>query len=109
MSRSSVVINRRQMRAQVVSHHVMHALEPFIDILQRRDPKGQYRREIYGVLFNLFFATGVEVITDADRAAAGLSPRNEYGLTAEEFHLMEEKLEAAMRAPVMMPTTLLPK
>lgn len=105
--------DRRRMRANIVAHHVLHALEPFIDRLDRLEQfarRGQEdaagrtgrmdtRRQIYRSLFDLLYATGVEVISDADRAAAGLEPRNERGLTERELQIMEARLIEAMLAP----------
>ena len=115
----SMMPDYRRLRAQVVAHNVLHALEPWIERLERLeewqererkdgDKRGRprTRRDIHEALFSLFFAIGVEVITDADRAAAGLDPRNERGLTEYEMRAMEERRMEAMLRPV--PPVIIP-
>ena len=51
-------------------------------------------------LFDLFHAKGVQIITDDDRRAAGLPPRDENGMTMEELAILEENMLAAMRRPI---------
>ena len=51
-------------------------------------------------LFDFFCSQGVQVITDAERAAAGLPLRDENGLTEEELQILENKMLEAMRAPL---------
>lgn len=112
---ASMMPDRRRLRAQVVSHYALHALEPWIERLEQLEEwverermaagepevrRPRSRRDIAEALFDLFFAIGAEVITDADRAEAGLDPRNERGLTMHELHAMEDRLMAAMRTPV---------
>ena len=69
-------------------------------------PRSSYR-EISNVLFDLFYATGVEVITDSDRAAAGLEHRHHYGMTDEELRIFEHRYIHAMLNPT--PPGIVPK
>lgn len=58
-------------------------------------------------LFEAIYESGAEVITDLDRAKAGLPPRGPYGLTAEELRIREAKLTEAMLrplAPLLLPS-----
>lgn len=108
--------DRRRLRAEVIAHNVLHALEPWIERLdqleqwheseqplaegeERRRPPRPHR-EIYRALFDLLYAIGVEVITDADRAAAGLDHRNQKGMTDQELRIMENRLLEAMLRPM---------
>lgn len=105
--------DRRRARAQAMTGFVLNALEPWVDRLQcledraasiekddsyQRSPE-DHRRSIRRALFDLFSAVGVEVITDADRALAGLDPRNHLGLTEFEMQTMENRLREAMLRP----------
>lgn len=102
--------DRRRLRAQVVAHNVLHILEPWIERLDRLEqwheanrplkdgdrPPPKNSRDIYRALFELLYATGVEVITDADRAAAGLDHRNQKGMTDQELRIMERRIMDTM-------------
>lgn len=110
----SMTPDRRRQRAQVVASHVLHALEPWIERLERLEdwceqerkaaggPEGRpnNRRDIYRALFDLLYATGAEVITESDRIAAGLEPRNEKGLTEIELRIIDDRLTEAMLRPM---------
>lgn len=111
----SMIPNRRRLRADVVAHQVMHALEPWIERLdqleqwyenERELKEGEERRrpprphrEILGALIDVLYATGVEVITDADRAAAGLDHRHDRGMTDQELQIYEARRIEAMLRP----------
>lgn len=115
-SQMSMMLDRRRMRAEIVAHHVLIALEPWIERLDRLEawneqerkaegsPAGRpkTRRDIYRSLFDLLYVTGAEVITDADRAMAGLEPRNERGLTETELRIMEDRMTEAMLKPTAL-------
>lgn len=88
--------NRRYMRGRQLAAQVLHHIAPYID--QR--PERNAMREIARELEELFFCAGVQVITEADRAAAGLDPRDHNGLTLEEIRIMENRLLAAMLEPL---------
>lgn len=99
--------DRRRMRAEVVAHHILHVLEPWLDRLQRlEDFADKHRdtsrgspkvhREVYEEIFTALYAAGVEVITDADRAQAGLEWRDAKGITPTELRIMERRLTTTM-------------
>lgn len=60
-------------------------------------------RDVSRDLFEALYEVGAEVVTDLDRAAAGLPPRGPHGLTAEELALLEQRRLNAMRAPLVAP------
>jgi|ERR1700686_3047773 hypothetical protein len=103
----SMMPDRRRLRAETVAHQILFALEVFIDRFERleryaedenKDYRGNpnVRRDLYREIFAALYASGVEVITDADRAAAGLEWRNEKGMTETELRAMEDRLMAAL-------------
>lgn len=112
----SMIPDRRRLRADVLAHHLLHAMEPWIDRLDRLEewheseraaksggkPRRPPRphREVYRALFDVLYATGVEVITDADRAAAGLNHRYDKGMTDHELRIYEDRLHEAMKRPM---------
>jgi hypothetical protein len=118
----SMTPDRRRMRADVVAHQVLHALEPWIERLdqlerwhesERELKEGEERRrpprphrEILRALIDVLYATGVEVITDADRAAAGLDHRHDKGMTDYELQIYEARRIEAMLRP--MPPYIVP-
>lgn len=53
-------------------------------------------------LFEALYESGAEVITDADRAAAGLPARGPYGLTIEQLRILDERYMEAMLRPTSM-------
>lgn len=106
--------DRRRQRAMAMTSFTLNALAPWIERLDRleewakKETKGEYdpsdaRRGIVRALDTLFFATGVEIITDADRIHAGLPPRNEKGLTDDELRVIEEVRLEIMRRPITFP------
>lgn len=104
----------RRRRADVIAHNILHALEPWIERLERLDewrsaetPEGEprfsppkNRRDIYRAVFDLLYAQGMEVIADSDRAEAGLDWRNHKGLTNRELMILEERRLEVMRRPI---------
>lgn len=112
-SQMNMMPDRRRLRAEIVAHHVLIALEPWIERLDRLElwngvaggdsaGRPKIRRDIYRVLFDLLYITGAEVITDADRVAAGLEPRNEHGLTDSELRILENRMTEAMLKPTAL-------
>lgn len=59
-----------------------------------------HHREASRTLFETLYEAGAEIITDADRAVAGLPRRGPYGLTAEEVHILEAQRTQAMLRPL---------
>jgi cytosine/adenosine deaminase-related metal-dependent hydrolase len=60
----------------------------------------QGHREASSDLFEALYESGAEVITDADRAAVGLSPRGPYGLTEEQLRILDARYTEAMLRPI---------
>lgn len=65
--------------------HVMQVIDKHLPINDERD----VRRSIARELEELFYAAGVDVITEADRIAAGCMPRDHNGLTLEEIRAID--------------------
>lgn len=83
----------RRQRADAMAAHIMRIIQPYITDYENNAPK-----KCYQDLFEAFWESGVEFITDMDRATAGLPPRNDQGYTTEELHLMEaRRLEALVK------------
>lgn len=117
-----MIPDRRRLRADVVAHNVLHVLEPWIERLdqlerwheserplqegEKHRPPPKSHRDIYRALFDLLYAAGVEVITDADRARAGLAHRNHKGMTDQELEIYENRMIEAMLRP--MPPFIVP-
>lgn len=85
--------DRRRLRAQALTAAVIQVIEPYLDT--RR-----LLRRASDDVFNLFMTKGVEVITDQERAEAGLSPRNDLGLTPEELAAIEHRRLELMLRPM---------
>jgi len=88
-------INRRQIRAQMLTAQIMHILD--------RHLKDGAHRDVARELEELFYARGAYVVTDAERAQAGLSPRDHHGLTIEELVAIEGRMMEALLMPVRTP------
>lgn len=94
----NITINRRHMRTQQLLGHVMHYIAPYL-------AKDQMRN-VANVLEELFFVSGVQIITEAERAEAGLESRDHNGWTTQELRIFEAKMVEAMLRP---PSPLLVK
>lgn len=84
----SITINRRHQRTNHLMNMVMHHMERFIPT--------EYYRDAARTLEELFHTTGAYIVTDADRAAAGLPMRDHNGLTLDELAIIERQMIAAM-------------
>lgn len=58
-------------------------------------------------LAKMLYESGADIITDADRATAGLSPRGPYGLTREQLRIIEARHTEMMLHP--LPPIIMPK
>jgi hypothetical protein len=87
----------RRRRADGLVAHILHIVEKYVG---DRDDRNQCARELQ----ELLWAAGVEIITDADRQAAGLPMRSTNGLTLQEMHILESRrIEAVLgTAPPMI-------
>jgi hypothetical protein len=99
MEMARITIDRRHLRSQMLLGAVMHVVDKYICDHGPRN----FHRDCARELLDLFHDRGVQIITDADRAVAGLSPRNADGVTTEELVLLEQRMLDAMRAPMIAP------
>lgn len=90
--------DKRRLRADALTSHIMHIIGAFIT-----DREHDLHRCAHEALFKAFYDSGVEVITDMERARAGLMPRNDEGYTAYELQIMEARMQEAMLRPITMP------
>lgn len=88
--------NRRHQKAMNLTAHVMHVIEKHLPYSDERD----IRRSITRELEELFYAAGVDVITEADRIQAGLQPRDHNGLTLDEIRAVDARFLKAMLEPI---------
>ncbi len=93
----NVTFNRRLPYTRAVLHHVLHVVRPYV-----RD-EGYKFDELAQKLEELFYTAGTYIVTDADRAAAGLEMRDGNGLTLAELRVMEERmLEVLANVPAQV-------
>lgn len=85
----------RRNRAMQFTAAVMNKVGPYI-----RDETGHEMRDAHDALFELFFQEGVDVITDHDRAEAGLPPRGPDGRTVEEMVALEARRLEMLTRPL---------
>ncbi len=90
----------RRIRADAMTAHIMRIISPFIT-----DVENDAHRHAHAALYKAFHDVGAEIITDMDRASAGLMPRNDQGYTREELQILEMRRRDAMLRP--MPITVL--
>ena len=94
---SNLSINRRYIRANQITATLLNVIrEHGADLLY------SHWRALSGALFALFHDQGFEIITDHDRAALGLPPRNHDGWTAAELQILEARRLEAMLKPIML-------
>lgn len=89
--------NRRHQKAMDLTTHVAHVIAKYLPVNDERN----IMREITRELEILFYTSGVDVITEADRIQAGLMPRDHNGLTLEEIRILDARFARAMLEPVM--------
>jgi hypothetical protein len=92
----------RRNRANQLTAHILSIVGKYL--CDHGDVRGH--REASRDLFEVLYESGAEVITDADRATAGLSPRGPYGLTEEQLRILDARYTEAMLRP--MPSLLVP-
>lgn len=95
-SSRSLAIDRRRVRADAITAHIMHAIGKYL--CDHGDVDGH--KEASRALFDMLFQAGADIVTDIDRSKAGLPPRDHNGLTREELQIMEAKRIEAMLSPV---------
>lgn len=98
--RSHLVINRRHPRAQQITHLLMHIIRRHVDF-DKLDPGGKDRieRDLFCALQDQLWCDGAQMITEGDRIAAGLPPRNVEGLTVDELVAIESRLLLSLLQP----------
>ena len=87
---------RRYQKAMQLTAHIMHVIDKHLPYEDKHD----CRRKITRELEDLFYATGVDIITEADRIQAGLMPRDHNGLTLEEIRILDARYIQAMLEPL---------
>jgi len=84
--------NRRHQKAMNLTAHVIHIVAKYCPDDKLRDVS----REIE----DLFYTSGVDIITEADRIQAGLMPRDHNGMTLEEIKVLDARYMKAMLEPM---------
>lgn len=92
----SVAPELRRNKANALTAHVMNVISKYL--CDHGDAHGH--RDASRALMQMFYESGADIITDADRAAAGLPDRGPSGLTREELQIMEARRMEAMLAPM---------
>lgn len=85
----------RKVRADQLTGQIMQIIGKYLCQHGDRRPRDAVRD-----LCETFYEVGVEIVTDADRAAAGLEPRGPSGLTRTELHILELRRKEAMLQPI---------
>ncbi len=85
----------RHHRAQAITARIMQIIGNYL-----RHDGDLDGSEASRDLYRTFYETGAEVVTDADRTAAGLPMRGPHGLTLEELRIMELKRMEVMLRPM---------
>ena len=86
----------RRNKANALTGHVMNVIGKYL--CDHGDARGH--RDASRDLMAMFYESGADIITDADRAAAGLPDRGPSGMTREELQIMEARRMEAMLAPL---------
>jgi hypothetical protein len=94
---------RRKQRAMMLTAHIMHVIEKYLPY----NDENNARRNISRELEELFYATGVDIITEADRIQAGCMPRDHNGLTLEEIKVIDARYLKAMLEPLTFDKSML--
>lgn len=91
--------NRRVIKSRHVTAHLMHILH---NILPTNSDFRMINREIE----EFFYSQGIDFITEADRVAAGLQPRDHNGLTIDELRAIDARYLQDLLKPI---ATIVPK
>lgn len=87
------MIDRRTARSDALLCEILHIIDKHLGPA----PSREIRRE----LKDLLYVRGVQVITEYERAQAGLSARNADGYTLEELRAYEGAMMMAMLKPLV--------
>lgn len=93
-----LVTDLRYARSQALTAYIMQIVGKYICDHGDRDGHANCSRD----LMEIFYKVGVEIIADAERAEAGLPPRDERGWTAQELAAMEARRLEFMSRPIQM-------
>jgi hypothetical protein len=97
-----VFVEHRRNWANSLTAHIMNMVGKYLCRHGEQDGAMEASRD----LFEALYESGAYIVTDTDRATAGLEARGAYGLTREEMRIMELKHREAMLRPwppVMIP------
>jgi hypothetical protein len=94
-NRFGFVPELRRHHANALTAHIMQIVGRYLC----EHGEAQGARDASRELFEALYDSGAYIVTDADRAGAGLPMRGPYGLTREELKIMEMKRIEAMLAP----------
>jgi len=92
----------RRRRAESLMAAVLSNLYPCIDATHPEDLPHRITSLVQEAMFEVMFEHGVEVLTDADREAAGLPPRGPHGWTIEELMALERRRLEVLTRPLTM-------
>lgn len=94
----SIYPPRRHQKAMNLTAHIVHVIKKHLP--HPTDANPNVIQNIARELEELFYATGVDIITEADRIQAGLMPRDHNGLTLEEIRVLDARYIQAMLEPL---------
>lgn len=89
-----VAPDRRYRQIHAVAHMIMSAIGKHIP------DDGHSRRHAVEDLLNALDTAGIDIITNEDRARAGLPPRGELGWTDQELHIIDLMRQRALLEPM---------
>jgi len=85
----------RRIRAEHLTAAILQEIRPLLP----RESERYMERDIHEAIYKLLWRTGVDVISDSDRLAAGLPERGNLGYTHEELRIMEARRMELMLNP----------
>lgn len=91
--------DRRRRRSMVLLSAIMQIVHKHVTF---STVERNIADDIHHQLLTTFLDHGVEIITDADRAEAGLPPRGREGWTGVELCILEHARLSAMMAPIVV-------
>lgn len=91
-----MTVEIRRNKANALTAHVMNVISKYL--CDHGDTRGH--QDASRALMQLFYESGADIITDADRAAAGLPARGPSGLTDQELQIMEARRVEMMLKPL---------
>lgn len=86
----------RRVRADQIASHILNIVGKYL--CDHGGARGH--RDASRDLVEALYESGADIITDADRATAGLPMRGPYGLTVEELRILEARHTEAMLRPI---------